>query len=121
MIMNAAIYKVDMTFLAAKDDYNDGETGEYGSSWEESKEFNALAEVKQFVKDQTYSGYEYIEYDNYLKRYTTAYMTTDENTGEMYESEKEAWERGEINGWNIMVDFTVKKFTPKLIGNIKFN
>lgn len=119
--MNAAIYKVDMTFLAAEDEWENGETGEYGASWQESQEFETLAEVKEFVRDRTYSGYEYIEYDSYLKRYTTAYTATDENDGEMSDSEKQAWQRGEINGWTIMCDFTVKKFTPKTIGNVKFN
>ena len=119
--MQAAIYKVEMTFLAAKDNWEEGETGEYGASWEEAREFSTLTDVKQFVKDNTYSGYEYIEYDEYLKRYVTAYTTTDENEGEMSENEKELWKKGEINGWTVNCDITVKKFTPKLIGNIKFN
>lgn len=119
--MNKAIYKVEMTFLASKDDWENGETGEYGSQWEESQEFETLQEVKEFVKDNTYSGYEYIEYDDYLKRYVTAYTTTDDNQGEMSKQEHEQWEKGEINGWAVNIDIIVKKFTPKLIGNIKFN
>jgi hypothetical protein len=119
--MNAVIYKVDMTFLTAKDDFENGETGEWGSDWQESEEFSTLKEVKEFVKDRVYSGYEYIEYDPEYKRYITAYMTTDDNQGEMYENERKQWQEGKINGWNVMCDFTVKKFTPKLIGNVKFN
>lgn len=119
--MNAVIYKVDMTFLTAKDEWENGETGEYGTEWSESEEFETLEEVKEFVKDRTYSGYEYIEYDSYLKRYTTAYTATDNNDGEMSDSEKEQWKKGEINGWSVMCDIVVKKFTPKIIGNIKFN
>jgi hypothetical protein len=119
--MQAVIYKVDMTFLTAKDEWENGETGEYGAEWHLSDEFKTLTEVKEYVKEQTYSGYEFIEYDGYLKRYTTAYTTTDDNDGEMSENEHKQWENGEINGWTVMCDITVKKFTPKIIGNIKFN
>ena len=119
--MNTATYKVEMAFSAVKDDYNNGETGEFGSDWHESEEFATLAEVKEFVKDRVYSGYEYLEYDSDNKRYVTSYMTTDDNQGEMYESELKAWKKGEINGWSVMCDVTVKKFTPKIIGNVKFN
>lgn len=115
------MYKVNMTFSAVKDDYEEGQTDEYGAFWEESKDFDSLQEVKEFVKENTYSGYDYIEYDEYLRAYKTAYMTTDENNGDMSESESEQWKKGEINGWCVDIDITVKKFTPKLIGNIKFN
>jgi conjugal transfer/entry exclusion protein len=117
----SAIYKVEIAFLALKDEWENGETGEYGASWDESREFESLAEVKEFVEENTYSGYDYIEYDNYLKRYVTSYTTTDDNQGEMTESERKQWQAGEINGWTVSCDITVKKFTPKIIGNIKFN
>lgn len=119
--MQAAIYKVNMTFLAAKDVYGEGETGDYGAEWQFSEEFSNLNGVKDFVKSHTYSGYEYIEYDSCLKCYLTAYMATDENMGEMSKSESEQWKRGEINGWYTTVNIQVQKFTPKIIGNIKFN
>jgi hypothetical protein len=119
--MNTAMYKVVATFSAVKDDYELGETGEYGADWTETREFATLPEVKEFIKDNTYSGYEYIEYDDYLKRYVTAYTTTDDNEGEMDEDERKQWVKGEINGWTVNCDITVQKFTPKTIGNIKFN
>lgn len=115
------MYKVYMTFSAVKDDWKYGETDEYGANWDLSQEFATLPEVKEFVKENTYSGYEYIEYDEYLKRYTTSYMTTDENEGEMTDLEHEQWKQGDISGWSVQCDITVKKYTPKLIGNIKFN
>ena len=115
------MYKVIATFSTAKDDYEQGETGEYGTSWDITEEFETLAEVKQFVKDNTYSSYQYIEYDDYLKRYLTAYTTTDENEGEMSENELKQWKAGKINGWTVDCRFLVQKFTPKTIGNIKFN
>ena len=119
--MQNATYKVNMTFLAEKDVYDDGCTGDFGAEWSETREFATLAEVKEFVKDNCYSGYEYLEYDSYLKRYDTSYMTTDDNMGEMSPSELQQWKDGKINGWVVMVSVTVEKFTPKLIGNVKFN
>lgn len=116
-----ATYKVTISFLAEKDDYNEGLTGDIGASWTEVAEFRTLKEVKEFVRDWTYSGYNYIEYDTYLKRYITAYQTTDENVGEMSEREMQAWKDGEINGWTVSCDITVQKLTPKIIGNVKFN
>lgn len=116
-----AIYKVTLSFLAEKDDFNEGLTGDVGASWVEVEEFRTLKEVKEFVKDWTYSGYEYIEYDTYLKRYVTAYTTTDDNQGEMSENERKQWQNGEINGWTVNCDITVEKYTPKIIGNVKFN
>ena len=119
--MQHAIYKVEITFLANKDDFENGYTGEYGTEWQESKEFTTLKEVKQFVKDNTYSGYKYIEYDEFNKNYRTSYLTDDNNQGEMYKTDVEKWKRGEINGWSVDCEITVKKYTPKIIGNIKFN
>ena len=119
--MNTATYKVTMTFSAVKDDWENGETGQYGSEWQEVREFKTLREVKEFVKDNSYSGYDYIEYDDYMKYYITSYMTTDDNMGEMTPSEYKQWKNGEINGWCINTDILVQKFTPKTIGNIKFN
>ena len=116
-----AIYKVDMTFLAEQDDFNSGLTGKYGSQWHETEEFETLAQVKKFVKDRVYSGYEYIEYDSYLKQYTTSYLTTDDNGGELSLEESKAWKRGEMNAWAVTCGITVLKFTPKIIGNVKFN
>ncbi len=119
--MEQATYKVDMAFLANKDDYEQGYTGEYGASWEESAEFETLKEVKEFVKNRVYSGYEYIEYDSENKWYRTGYLATDENEGEMSKTESIQWKKGKINGWSVNVDITIKKFTPKIIGNVKFN
>ena len=119
--MNTAMYKVIATFSAVKDDYELGETGECGSGWTMTEEFNSLPEVKEFIKDNTYSGYNYIEYDDYLKKYVTAYTTTDDNMGEMSEQERKQWVNGKINGWTVDCNITVQKFTPKTIGNIKFN
>src|SRR3954471_5226845 len=110
--MNTAMYKVIATFSAVKDDYKQGELGELGADWEMTEEFKTLAQVKDFVRDNTYSGYNYIEYDDFLKRYATGYTTTDENTGEMTDSERKLWEQGKINGWFVDCQFQVEKFTP---------
>lgn len=116
-----ATYKVELSFLAEQDVYEDGCQNVFGAEWQEVREFATLSEVKEFVKDQTYSGYEYLEYDDYLKKYVTSYMTTDDNCGEMTASEMQQWKDGKINGWCVMVDLRVSKFTPKIVGNIKFN
>lgn len=119
--MKTATYKVTMTFSAEKDEFKNGCTGEYGTEWQETEEFATLTEVKEFVKDRVYSGYEYIEYDEYNKNYVTAYHAADENNGEMTEQETKDWKAGKINGWYTYCQIKVEKYTPKIIGNIKFN
>lgn len=119
--MNTAMYKVTINFSAEKDEYQNGCTGEFGADWQEVREFSTLKEVKEFVKDQVYSGYDYIEYDEYNKAYRTVYTATDENMGDMTNQEVKDWKAGKINGWCIDCQIKVEKYTPKTIGNIKFN
>jgi hypothetical protein len=114
------MYKVKLYFNTAKDDWENGETGEYGASWTDSRECQTLEEVKEFVKDNTYSGYEYIEFDEFNDFYITAYTTTDENDGEMDKTEKDAWKKGEINGWTVSVDIIVEEYKPKRLNNLEF-
>lgn len=114
------MYKVKMYFQAVKDDYEQGETSEYGASWEEVKEYETLEDVKEFVKDNTYSGYEYIEFDEFNDYYITSYMTNDDNEGEMLEEEVKQWKNGKINGWRVSIDIIIEEYTPKRLNDIEF-
>jgi hypothetical protein len=115
------MYKLKMYFMTEKDIWKEGCTGEYGTEWQEIREFDKLKDLKEFVKDNTYSSYKYIEFDDYNKNYITSYMATDENIGEMTKQEMHDWKRGKINGWVVNCDITIEKYDPKRVNNIKFN
>lgn len=114
-------YRLKMDFTTEKDDFKNGCTGEYGTQWQEIREFDKLKDLKEFVKDNTYSGYKYIEFDDYNKNYITSYMATDENVGEMTEQESKDWKANKINGWVVDCFIAVEKYDPKKVNNIKFN
>lgn len=111
-----------MYFNTAKDDYEQGEIGEHGTSWENIREFGTLKEVKEFIRDNTYSGYDYIEqHEEEEGRYRTAYTTTDANEGEMTPRETEDWKAGKINGWTVDCDITVQHIVLSPVKDIKFD
>lgn len=109
------MYKLVMYFNADKDVFDEGLTGETGACWDIEKLFDTIDELKAFVKDETYSGYDYIEQDEDTEgTYRTAYTTTDDNMGEMNKQELEDWKAGKINGWYVDISFTVDEleYTP---------
>lgn len=114
-------YRLKMDFTTEKDNWENGCTGEYGTEWQEVREFSDLKDLKEFVKDNTYGGYKYIEFDDYNKNYITSYMATDENVGEMTEQELKDWKANKINGWTVDCFIAVEKYDPKKVNNIKFN
>ena len=114
------MYKLKMYFNTVKDDYEQGELNEYGTSWEEVKEYELLDDVKEFIRNNTYSAYDYIEYDEYNDFYRTAYTATDDNNGEMSASEHEQWKQGKINGWTVDIDIIIEEYTPQRLNNVDF-
>jgi hypothetical protein len=115
------MYKLTMYFNTEKDDWENGLTGESGAYWMIDEVFSTLEQVKECIKDNTYSGYGYIEQDEDVEgTYRTAYITTDDNMGEMDEQELENWKAGKINGWTVDISFTVGRVEYTAVPDINF-